>query len=99
LQVFRGINVSSISNNEAVVVFGLAILVADETVAPFGSRLAFDVEQGPQVFEEAHLVAVVFGVVFNVSLVRAKIFDDVFLLSELKKSDVNSLTFALKNSW
>ena len=83
MQVFRGVIIPSISNNEAVVASSLAILVTNETVAPFGSRLAFDVEQRTQVFEQAHLVAVVFGVVLDVSLVGAQILDDVLLLSQL----------------
>jgi hypothetical protein len=77
----------------------LTILIANETVAPFGCGFTLNIQQGSQVFEQTHLVAVVLGVVLDVPLVSAKIFDDVFLLTELRKVR-NSilLTFALKNS-
>jgi hypothetical protein len=78
----------------------LAILVADETVASFGSGFTFDVEQRAQVFKQTHLVAVVFGVVLNVPLMSAQILDNVLLLTKLKQLKCYfSLTFALKNSW
>jgi len=62
---------SSVSDDEAVVATGLAVLVADEAVATLGKGLSLHVQNGAQVLEQTHLVAVVLGVVLDVALVLA----------------------------
>ena len=65
----------SVSNHEAIVSSGLAILVAYQSIAAFGKRLPLNVEQCPQILKQAHLIAVVLSVVFDVSLMGAQFFN------------------------
>jgi len=74
---------SSVSDDEAVVATGLAVLVADEAVATLGKGLSLHVQNGAQVLEQTHLVAVVLGVVLDVALVLAQLLDQDLLLSQL----------------
>lgn len=74
----------SVSDDEAVVALGLAVLVANKAVAALSQGLALDLEQGAQVLEQIHLVAVVLCVVLDVTLVSAQLLDQHFLLPQLR---------------
>lgn len=79
----------------------LAVLVADEAIASLSECLPLDVQQGAQVLEEAHLVAVVLSVVLDVALMRPQLLNQDLLLPKLQKQKHHSntqLTFAVKNS-
>jgi hypothetical protein len=60
-------------------------LVAHKSITTLSQGLALDVQKCTQVLEETHLVAIVLGVVLDVTLVRSQLFNQDFLLTQLHK--------------
>ena len=73
----------SLSDHEAVVALGLAVLVSNEAISAFGDSFALDFKEGLKVAEQVHLVAVVLRVVLNVALVSTQVTNNHLLLGQL----------------
>lgn len=73
----------SVSHDETLITSSLSVLVANEAVAALGDGLTLHVEESAQVLVNFHLIAVVFRVILDVSLMGTQVFHNVFLLSQL----------------
>ena len=77
----------SVSNHKAVITSCLAVLVAHKSITSLCQGLTLDVKERTQVLKETHLVAIVLGVVLDMTLVRSQFFNQDFLLTQLHKHD------------
>lgn len=73
----------SVSNHKSVETSGLRVLITDQAVASLSSSPLLALQQHSQVFEEFHLAAEVFGVIFNTPLMLSQNRHDIFLLLSL----------------
>ena len=73
----------SVSNHKSVETSSLRILISNQAITSLCSSSLLALQQHSQVFEEFHLAAEVFGVIFNTSLMLSQNRHDILLLLSL----------------